>query len=159
MKLILNFRQRLVAVTIFSLIGISLNPVQSQEESQPFEILTGHTDNIKAIVFSADSKLLISGGRDSTLKVWDINTQKIVRTLSTKSEGITSIALSSDHQTVVSGDIDHSVKIWNFQTGKLLITLNGHSQPVETVAITGRHRKRKISLFYQRGRVIIKKKP
>jgi transcription initiation factor TFIID subunit 5 len=36
--------------------------------------LTGHTGFIYSLNFSADSGVLVSGGADSTVCVWDVNT-------------------------------------------------------------------------------------
>jgi WD40 repeat protein len=127
--------QKLAVFTTSALIGISFTTAQSAQESKPLQILSGHTDKVSAIAFGT-SKTLISGSRDSTLKVWDLDTKKLLRTLSAKSAGITSIAVSGDRQIVVSGDIDKSVKVWNLKTGKLQSTINEHSQPVESVAIS-----------------------
>lgn len=118
---------------LLSLILLSLIPVQTQL-SESTKVLTGHSDNVAAIAFSADSKNLISGSRDKTIKVWDVNSKKLVRTLAIKSEGVTAIA--TNQQIVAAADIDDSVKIWNFKTGKLLLTFNAHSLPVEAVAIS-----------------------
>jgi COMPASS component SWD3 len=116
-----------------SLILVSFIPVQAQP-SKPTKTLMGHSDSVAAIAFSADNKNLISGSRDKTIKIWDVNSKKLMRTLEIKSEGITAIAIYQ--HILAAADIDHSVKIWNFKTGKLLLTINAHSLPVEAVAIS-----------------------
>ncbi|GEM_PF-1276881 len=32
--------------------------------------LTGHTEEVRSVAFSPDGKLIASGSRDSTIKVW-----------------------------------------------------------------------------------------
>lgn len=39
--------------------------------------LRGHVSAVYQIAWSADSRLLVSGSSDSTLKVWDTKTKKL----------------------------------------------------------------------------------
>lgn len=39
--------------------------------------LRGHVGSVYQVAWSADSRLLVSGSSDSTLKVWDIKTGKL----------------------------------------------------------------------------------
>lgn len=39
--------------------------------------LRGHVGSVYQVAWSADSRLLVSGSSDSTLKVWDMKTGKL----------------------------------------------------------------------------------
>lgn len=39
--------------------------------------LRGHVASVYQVAWSADSRLLVSGSSDSTLKVWDVKTGKL----------------------------------------------------------------------------------
>lgn len=39
--------------------------------------LRGHVGPVYQVAWSADSRLLVSGSSDSTLKVWDVKTAKL----------------------------------------------------------------------------------
>jgi len=43
--------------------------------------LRGHVNRVYQIAWSADSRLLCSGSSDSTLKVWNIETRKLLQDL------------------------------------------------------------------------------
>ena len=70
------------------------------------------------------------------IKIWDMNTGKLLNTLVGHSNPVTSVAVTSDNRKVVSGAWDNMIKIWDMNTGKLLNTLVGHSNPVNSVAVT-----------------------
>src|SRR5687768_2019934 len=43
--------------------------------------LRGHSDGVYAVAISPDGKLIASAGRDRVIKLWDIETEKVLRTL------------------------------------------------------------------------------
>jgi len=40
----------------------------------------GHTDWVTSVAFSPDGKYILSGSWDTTLKLWDIETGRLIRT-------------------------------------------------------------------------------
>jgi WD40 repeat protein len=55
-------------------------------ESGARHSLPGHSDEVNALAFSADEKRLFSGGRDRTLRVWDVATASLSATHEVKGE-------------------------------------------------------------------------
>ena len=45
------------------------------------KILKGHKDLVLCVSISSDSKLIISGSFDKTIKIWEIKSGKILKTL------------------------------------------------------------------------------
>jgi WD40 repeat protein len=70
------------------------------------------------------------------LKVWDLNTGRLLKTLKGHSSRVNSVAISSDNSKIVSGSYDKTIKVWDLNTGRLLKTLKGHSSRVNSVAIS-----------------------
>ena len=86
---------------------------------------------------SSDGRTLASGSRDKTIKIWNLATGELIRTLSGHSENVLSVAMSSDGRTLASGGgYDKTIKIWNLATGQLIRTLSGHFENVWSVAIS-----------------------
>ncbi|CCQ68516.1 serine/threonine kinase with WD-40 repeat [Crocosphaera watsonii WH 0402] len=88
------------------------------------------------MVISADGKTLVSGSGDNTIKVWNLATGELLRTLNGHSSYVSSVSISADRNTIVSGSGDNTIKVWSLATGKLLRILNGHSDWVNSVAIS-----------------------
>ncbi len=87
-------------------------------------VLTGHSAAVQAVVFSPDGKTLISGGADSTIKIWSLATGQLLRTLTEHQASIMSLAIGSDGKIFASAS-NNSVKLWNLATGEILQNLSG----------------------------------
>lgn len=77
---------------------------------------------------------ILSASLDSTIKLWDVNTGRCVRTSFGHIEGIWGIA--ADNFRVVSGSHDKLVKVWDLQSGRNWHTFNGHTSHVTCVGLS-----------------------
>ncbi|HCF27228.1 MAG TPA: hypothetical protein DEV81_08500 [Cyanobacteria bacterium UBA11049] len=101
--------------------------------------LTEHTDRITAVAISPDGQTLVSGSNDKTIKIWQLNTGKLIRSFKGDSGAISSVAISADGNFLAAGSHDtpkSNVKVWNLKTGNLIHTLLGHHKPVNSIAIS-----------------------
>jgi len=79
---------------------------------------------------------LASASRDKTIKLWHLQTGKLLRTLTGHQSDVFSVAIAPNGKTLASGSNDRTIKLWDLQTGELLHTLAGHSHEVWSVAIS-----------------------
>ncbi|KZF21668.1 putative E3 ubiquitin ligase complex SCF subunit sconB [Xylona heveae TC161] len=93
------------------------------------KIFQGHTNGVMCLQF--DDSILATGSYDSTIKIWDIETGKELRTLRGHESGVR--CLQFDDTKLISGSIDRSLKIWNWRTGECLSTITGHSDAIITL--------------------------
>ena len=56
--------------------------------------------------------MFLSGSKDSTLKVWDLKTKKLMYDLPGHSDEIYAVDWSPDGEKVISGGKDKLIKIW-----------------------------------------------
>jgi serine/threonine protein kinase len=98
--------------------------------------LIGHSGEVNSLAFSRDRITLASGSDDKTIKIWNLNNKKEIRTLKGHLDIVYSVAISPDGQILVSGSKDKTIKIWNLQTGQLINTLYGHKDFVDSVTIS-----------------------
>lgn len=84
--------------------------------------LTGHTDEITCLTVSPSGQTLISGSADRTIKFWDLQKKKAIRTLGGYFSGhfdrVVALAVSPDNQTLLSCDANNSLKIWDINYAK-----------------------------------------
>ena len=79
--------------------------------------MKGHSKSVKSIAISSDSKYIVSGSYDKTIKIWNLESGQEIKTLKGHSESVNSVAISSDNKYIVSGSADNSIKIWNIESG------------------------------------------
>ena len=52
--------------------------------AQIYRVLKGHTDNVYAAVFSPGGKFIASGGSDETIKIWDAESGRLIKSIDAK---------------------------------------------------------------------------
>jgi WD40 repeat protein/tRNA A-37 threonylcarbamoyl transferase component Bud32 len=99
--------------------------------------LTGHSRWVMAVCISPDGQTVISGGLDDAIRVWSLETGKLLQTLKAHTKPINCLSISPDSRMLASGSDDQTIKLWNLTNGSLLHTLMGHSRDVKSVAFYG----------------------
>ena len=91
-----------------------------------------HSECVYTIQYSG--KYLVSGSRDKTLRIWDLDTQRLVRRPLSGHKGSVlclQFDASPEEDLVVSGSSDTDVILWQFSTGNILRKIkNAHSESV-----------------------------
>ncbi len=78
-------------------------------------ILQGHSAFVSSVAFSPDGKYLASSSKDTTLRLWSVESKKQLSMLQGHSSTVYSIAFSPDSKYLVSGSEDKTVKLWNVE--------------------------------------------
>jgi WD40 repeat protein len=95
-----------------------------------------HSGNITSVTFAPDGRTALTGGEDHTVKLWDIFSEREIRTFKGHSGRVNSVALALDGRTALSGSSDKTLKLWDVATGREIRTFFGHEEPVNSVAFS-----------------------
>lgn len=98
--------------------------------------LRGHSDAVYDVAFSRDGKLLVSSSYDKTVKLWDLDTARVVATLSQHQDQVFRVALSHDETTLASASGDGTTILWNLTTRKAVKKLKGQDVAVIDAAFS-----------------------
>lgn len=98
---------------------------------QCLHILAGHKDAVSSCAVSAQG-LVISGSYDRTVKLWNLNTGDLLKTIEAHSDRVNAVALSADGQSFASACENGSIKVWKLGKGKVKesLRLNAHNAAV-----------------------------
>ena len=75
--------------------------------------LNGHGSGVYSVAFSFDGKRVVTGSRDNTAKIWEVETGMELLTLKGHGNYVESVAFSPDGKRVVTGSADSTAKIWD----------------------------------------------
>lgn len=126
--------------TILNSCNLSNANLRSVNLDLPSPNLTGHTGSITSLQISKDMQFLISGSKDSTIRIWDFPLKIHVDTLGGHIGSVNSIAIAPDQKHVVSGGSDKTVRVWDFRLRKEVGVLNGHTDEVLAVKVSSDNR-------------------
>lgn len=99
--------------------------------------LEGHDKGVNCLDYygGGDRPYLVSGGDDSSVRVWDYQTKACVRILEGHSQNISAVLYHPDLPLILSGSEDGSVRIWNANNFRSETTLNFNLDRVWALAV------------------------
>jgi WD40 repeat protein len=97
----------------------------SLKELQRFK---GHTDSVRGLAFSLDGKQALSASLDGTIRFWEMDSGKQLRSLRLPT-GSSALALSPDGKKFVAASSVRPIvlSLWDLESGKELRAFRGHS--------------------------------
>jgi WD40 repeat protein len=102
--------------------------------------LPGHAEEVRALAFSRDGKLLAAAGglpgRKGEIKIWDAEKRELLVTINGHTDCIYAVAFSPDGKWLASSSYDKLIKLWDAATGKEVRTLKDHIDAIYDLAFT-----------------------
>jgi small GTP-binding protein len=90
-----------------------------------FRTIIGHNETILCLNYSPCGKMIASGSRDFTIKVWDADSGDLIFKLPGHTGFINCLAFGGNG-ILVSGSSDGTIKIWSTKDGNIIHTINAH---------------------------------
>jgi WD40 repeat protein len=92
--------------------------------------MASHRENITSVAVNPAGTQIASVALDKTIKIWDMESGKELRSISNIGGSVNAVSWSPDGKTLIHGAEDKTVRIWDAETGKAVRTINGHSDYV-----------------------------
>ncbi|KAJ7481199.1 WD40-repeat-containing domain protein [Mycena galericulata] len=106
----------------------------TQNEWKNTKTFPGHEHSISSVRFMPGDQFIVSASRDRTIRIFDVASTHLIRTITGHSEWVRCVMPSDDGKLLASASNDHTARIWDPLTGESKMELRGHENAVEVVA-------------------------
>ena len=89
-----------------------------------------------SIAISPDGKEILTGGTNNSVRLVDIQTQKILQSFESHTNLVTSVVFAPDGKTILTGSKDRTARLWDVQTGRTINIMTGHTDEIYGVAFS-----------------------
>ena len=94
------------------------------------DVLEGHTAAVRSLRFSEDGKRLVSSGDDNTVRVWDVESRTLIKTLRGHGGRVPACTFVSGNDRVFSGGHDRLAMLWNIPSYEEIRIRGGHDDAI-----------------------------
>lgn len=96
--------------------------------------MRGHSNDVYTVQFHPRGNAVVSGGYDRCVRLYDTQTQTILKTFIGHKSSISSIAFNARGNMIISGSKDSTIKFWDIISGLCVKTISSHLGEVTSVA-------------------------
>ncbi|HYH86201.1 MAG TPA: caspase family protein [Pyrinomonadaceae bacterium] len=121
-------------LTTLSLVCVLLCASHAQAQRPEIVTQSGHAYQVLSAAFSPDGRVVATGDMMGTIKFWDAQTGRLLRSTLAHKGRVTRLVFSAGGDALASESkagssnaelyADESVRLWNVRTGKMLVELN-----------------------------------
>jgi WD40 repeat protein len=103
---------------------------------KPVRDLLESNDSVFAVAFSPDSKKVAAAGADRAIRIWEVETGKLLATIEDHADWILDITFSPDGKRLASASRDKTAKVFDVEKKESIVTFPGHAETVYCVSFT-----------------------
>jgi len=124
-------------VAILILFGFTSCAAQTVSRCRPSPPMPKNPQpGIIGLSLSRDGKTLLTAGTDGVIRVWDLVSGQLQRTLTGHTNSTYKAEFSPDEKLIASSSRDQTARIWDFKTGRELHKLTGFHCAVKAVVFS-----------------------
>ncbi len=97
-------------------------------------VFSGHGNAVYALAYAPGRRIIVSGGADKLVNVWDERRRRLLRSLEGHTDDVRAVAIDARTDLVASGSNDKNVIVWSLANGEKLRQLSGHTDRVLGIA-------------------------
>lgn len=105
----------------------SLRPPLNHLGAAETVVLSGHEGSVYCVAFSPSGKSIVSGSRDGTVGVWDVESGRQLLCLKGHDNPVYGVGYSPDGRCIISESSDGTVQVWDAQSGTTVGVGNGRA--------------------------------
>ncbi len=105
---------------------------------KPLQVLTGHSNYVQQVAFSADSQTLATSSADKTIRLWNVASGEPLKVLTGHQNGVFAVDFIAGGKQLVSGSFDRSLRLWDVSSGVSLRLFQGHEAGIGDLSIHGK---------------------
>ncbi|MCW5737134.1 MAG: TIR domain-containing protein [Enhydrobacter sp.] len=94
----------------------------------------GHADCVTCAAILPGARHVLTGSRDKTLRLWDIDSGRTLQRLAGHEDWVTCVTALSDGRRALSGSKDGTLRLWDIASGAALRRFEGHEGSITGVA-------------------------
>ena len=83
----------------------------------------------------SDGMLVLSAGRDNAIRLYNLATGKVLRTLAGHHDTVNVLSVFSDGKRIISASDDNTLRLWDLETGEPIHVFEGHSDGIHSVIV------------------------
>ncbi len=83
-----------------------------------WSISDAHNDGVTSVTYNRDSKIIISGGYNGEIRLWEVRSKEMISNLKEYSQKVTHLELFKDDVHLMSTSKDKSILIWDLNKEK-----------------------------------------
>lgn len=122
--------------------SVALTKKENQGLYDNAVVLEGHKGPVLTSRFNADGSLIVSGGMDGNILLWNTPYKEDYESINYgviegHKQGVTSIRWLYDDYLLASGSADRTVRLWDANTGQAIRKLPGHESVVNEIDVCG----------------------
>ncbi|KAL5650556.1 hypothetical protein ACJX0J_041365, partial [Zea mays] len=99
-------------------------------------LITGFTSPVESVSFDSSEVTIGAGAASGTIKIWNIEEAKVVRTFTGHKSSCASLDFHPFGEFLAIGSSDTNMKIWDTRQQRCIHTYKGHTQRINVLKFT-----------------------